>query len=103
MTIENKIAHFFKRGLGKFVPNTEILKIQLIGLLALTFTHLDGFHQLREWIVTGNDLTSLPSNLLPIDADIDKNSLSNNKLQQVVLNFFDTKTLRRASFNNTNT
>jgi hypothetical protein len=98
LNIENQVVHFLPNGLSKFVPNTQVLKIQSSGLKSITFSDLSGFHHLKELFVTGNDLVALPANLIQIDANIVKVDFSNNKLKNVGLNFFESKNVHSASF-----
>jgi Leucine-rich repeat (LRR) protein len=98
LNIENQVVHFLPTGLNKFVRKTKVLKIQSSGLKAIAYNDLKDFHNLKELYVTGNDLKTLPSNLLQIDADIVKVDFSNNKLANVGANFFDSKAIQSASF-----
>lgn len=100
LRLENQIVIYLPSKLDKFAPKTQVLKIQSTGLKTLTHDDLKGFHHLRKLYVTGNELTTLPSNLLQIDADIVFVDFSNNKLINVGLNLFDSKAIRSASFIN---
>lgn len=92
-------VNYFPHDIARFYPILELLRISLCHLKAIERVDVQNLTNLRELILSDNDLETLKSDLLVNNSALEYVNFSYNKLKSVGLNIFKSLTkLRYAEF-----